>query len=146
MEQLQLQTLTPELAAELRRLDEKAHEAWDKVPAFIGRSKDRRREQAAREQALKDRDEYRTEIERLVLAAPFPIKDNGVHEYLETPRFVLFRNHGDPYWQAALKNGGGWKPFGEEGEDDKRGRFTTIHRDMDASALLGRVEASLSQN
>lgn len=137
MSQLALQqALSDETLKEIEALSLRIADLGQLAP----KGRNRKERQA---EALRERDRLRARIDTLVLPPPFKAADNGVHEYLETSKFVVFRNHGDAYWQAAIRNGGGWRPFGEEIHDPQRGKVHLIYRDLDGGEMLRKVEAAV---
>ena len=146
MEQLQLQSqeLTPELRGRLEAMYRQVVDLGQTVVEPKGRSKadrhERRMEQQRRQ--FEERDRLRTEIDRLVPRAPFPVADNGAHEYVETPKYLLFRNHGEIHWQVLLKKGGGYSVLGVEKQSKQRDRFFVVTCDMDPSVMLQHAEAA----
>lgn len=109
-------------------------QAWDLATARVGKGKPEAR--AAADRRIRAT-EIRTQIEGLVARAPFETKDNGVHEYVETPKYLVFRNHGSPYWQVLLRtSGGGLAPLGRE-EKAKSGAATfACFQSIDAKEAL----------
>lgn len=75
------------------------------MPSIKGHSK---KAEQARRAEWERRRTLRAELETLIPLPPQRTSDNGVHEYVETKEYVLFRNHGESWWRGVLKIDGGY--------------------------------------
>lgn len=86
------------------------------------------------------RRELRGQVEQLIPVPHVKCADNGIHEFVETQEYIVFRNHGQSWWAGIQKAAGGFAFI-----ETCRSRLQHVALDQMARALVERKKEPQSR-